>query len=133
MRVRISITIICLLALVAMKGASLTSQEPGQAPNAGFMRLKMDPAKKILEGIALGDFQMIRTSSEQMRKLALDADWMVMQTEEYHRHSQDYQSSLNLLSRMCDESDLDGVTLAYMQMTMRCVACHKMIRDARVP
>ena len=133
MRIRISITLICLLAIVVVRSASLTSQEPGQAPKAGFMRLKMEPAKKILEGIALGDFQMIRTNSEQMRKLALDADWMVMQTEEYNKHSREYQSSLNLLSRMCDESDLDGVTLAYMQMTMRCVACHKMIRDVRIP
>lgn len=133
MRYRMSITILCLAAMFAFKATSLTSQEPGQASKAGFMRLKLEPAKKILEGIALGDFQMIRVNSEQMRKLSLDADWMVMQTEQYNRHSKDFQSSLNLISRMCDESDLDGVTLAYMQMTMRCVQCHKMIRDVRIP
>jgi len=119
--------------MVVMKASALTSQEPGQASKAGFMRLKLEPAKKILEGIALGDFQTIRTSSEQLRKLSLDADWMVMQTEAYSQHSKEFQSSLNLIRRMCDDSDLDGVTLAYMQMTMRCVQCHKMIRDVRIP
>lgn len=133
MRYRISVTILCLLAIVVVKAASLTSQEPGQASKAGFMRLKLEPAKKILEGIALADFQMIRTNSEQLRKLSLDADWMVMQTEAYNQHSKEFQSSLHLIGRMCDDSDLDGVTLAYMQMTMRCVQCHKMIRDVRIP
>lgn len=122
-----------LIGIVAITGAALISQEPGQASKAKFMRLKLEPAKKILEGIALGDFQMIRTNSEQLRKLSLDADWMVMQTEDYHKHSQEFQNSLHLISRMSDESDLDGVTLAYMQMTMRCVQCHKMIRDVRKP
>lgn len=133
MRFRSSFITACLLCLIAIKTASVTSQEPGQTRSAGLMRLKLEPAKKILEGIALADFQMVRTNSEQLRKLALDADWMVMQTEAYHQHSQEFQSSLNLISRMSDESDLDGVTLAYMQMTMRCVQCHKMMRDDRKP
>ena len=72
---------------------------------------------------------MVRGYSEQLRKLALDESWMVIQTENYQRHSRDFRNSLNLISRMCEEEDLDGVTLAYMQMTMRCVQCHKMLRD----
>lgn len=130
---RISLITFSLAALAVVGAASLISQEPGQEKKSTFMRLKLEPAKKILEGIALADFKMIRANSEQMRKLALDADWMVIQTEEYRKHSQEFQSSLNLISRMSDESDLDGVTLAYMQMTMRCVQCHKMLRDGQIP
>jgi cytochrome c556 len=97
------------------------------------MRLKLEPAKKILEGIALADFQTIKANSEQLRKLSLDEGWMVLQTEAYHQQSQDFKKSLDLISRMCEEKDLDGVALAYMQMTMRCVQCHKMLRDSRKP
>ncbi len=110
-----------------------TGQEAGQASKVGFMRLKLEPAKKILEGIALADFQTIKANSEQLRKLSLDEGWMVVQTEAYHQQSQDFKKSLDLISRMCEEKDLDGVSLAYMQMTMRCVQCHKMLRDSRKP
>jgi hypothetical protein len=125
----IAVALLVSLPLLTSQQSVLVSQEPGQSPSAGFMRLKLEPAKKVLEGIALGDFQMIRSNSEQMRKLALDASWMVIQTEAYSSHSQDFQRSLSLINRMCDDEDLDGVTLAYMQMTMRCVQCHKMLRD----
>ncbi|MBX3423721.1 MAG: hypothetical protein KF752_19360 [Pirellulaceae bacterium] len=104
-------------------------QEPGSGDKQSFMRLKLEPTKKIIEGIALGDFPMIRSNTEQLRKLALDQGWLVLQTETYAKHSRDFQSSLNLMRLMCDQQDLDGVTLAYMQMTMRCVQCHKMLRD----
>jgi hypothetical protein len=127
----VSISALVSMPLYRSHETVAVSQEPGQSPSAGFMRLKLEPAKKVLEGIALADFQMIRSNSEQMRKLALDASWMVVQTEAYSNHSQDYQKSLSLINRMCDEEDLDGVTLAYMQMTMRCVQCHKTLRDTK--
>lgn len=125
----LAIVVLVCLPFLATKHSVLVSQEPGQVPRSDFMQLKLEPAKKVLEGIALGDFQMIRSNSEQMRRLSLDASWMVVQTKAYSKHSQDFQSSLNLINRMCEEEDLDGVTLAYMQMTMRCVQCHRMLRD----
>jgi hypothetical protein len=119
----------CLLVASFTVGGYVASQEPGQSPKAGFMRMKLEPAKNILEGIALSNFDMIRKNSEQIRKLTLDEGWMVRQTEEYRKHSREFQRTLTLLNRACEEKDLDGATLAYMQMTMRCVECHKSLRD----
>lgn len=133
MRIRLVSAFCTLLVLGYLAVNYANSQEAGQSNKAGFMRLKLEPAKRILEGIALADFQTIKANSEQLRKLSLDEGWMVLQTEAYHQRSQDFKKSLDLISRMCEEKDLDGVALAYMQMTMRCVQCHKMLRDSRKP
>ncbi len=114
-------------------GGYLISQEPGQASKAGFMRMKLEPAKNILEGIALANFDTIRKNTEQIRKLTLDEGWMVRQTEEYRAQSKEFQRTLNLINRGAEEKDLDAVTLAYMQMTLRCVQCHKTLRDVAKP
>lgn len=117
------------LCLVGSPQRISTAQEPITTPSkAGIMRMKLEPAKKILEGIALGDFQTVRKNTEQIRLLTLDESWMLVQTEKYREHTKNFERSLNLLNRLCDEKDIEGVTLAYMQVTMRCVECHQALR-----
>ncbi len=74
--------------------------------------MKLEPAKNILEGIALGDYQNVKKHTEQIRLLTLDEKWMYLQTEKYREHTKNFERSLNLLKRMCDEKDMDGVTIA---------------------
>ena len=118
--------------LVAAGSVWSIHQEPAdKVTKAAIMRMKLEPAKKILEGIALGDFQAVRKNTEQIRLLTLDESWMLMQTDDYRQQTKNFERSLNLLNRMCDEKDIEGVTLAYMQVTMRCVECHQRMRDLR--
>lgn len=119
-----------LMAALTLGVAHLMSQEAQEANSkAGIMRMKLEPAKKILEGIALGDYQAVRKNTEQIRLLTLDEKWMYVQTEQYREHTKSFERSLNLLKRMCEEKDMDGIALAYMQVTMRCVECHRTLRD----
>ncbi len=121
------------IALFAAVGSvwSINQEPSDKVTKAAIMRLKLEPAKKILEGIALGDFQAVRKNTEQIRLLTLDESWMLVQTDDYRQQTKNFERSLNLLNRMCDEKDIEGVTLAYMQVTMRCVECHQRMRDLR--
>lgn len=127
----LAVTTMFVLVLAAMRAVSQESTQDSSKVNAGIMRMKLEPAKKILEGIALGDFQAIRKNAEQIRLLTLDEKWMVVQSDRYQLQTKNFEKSLNLLNRMCEERDIDGVTLAYMQVTMRCVECHRVIRGDR--
>lgn len=128
---KVLFTVVCLVAGTTWCVAHLVSQEPqARSSKVGIMRMKLEPAKSILEGIALGDFQSVQKSTEQIRKLTLDSNWMHIQTEKYRENTSNFERSLNLLKRMCEEKDMDGVTLAYMQVTMRCVECHRDLRDS---
>jgi hypothetical protein len=132
MRIK-TVALFSMIALVVVAGSVWSiNQEPGdKVTKAAIMRLKLEPAKKILEGIALGDFQAVRKNTEQIRLLTLDESWMLVQTDDYRQQTKNFERSLNLLNRMCDEKDIEGVTLAYMQVTMRCVECHQRMRDLR--
>lgn len=103
-------------------------QEPGIAKASTFMRLKLEPAKGALEGIALADFEMISKHAGTIRNLMLDESWMVIQSDEYRRQSNEFRSIVEQLQQAAKDKNVDRATLAYVQMTIRCVQCHEMLR-----
>lgn len=92
------------------------------------MRLKLEPAKGVLEGIALADFEMITKNAGTIRNLMLDEGWMVKQTEDYRRQSDEFRKVVEQLRVASEAKNIDGATLAYVQMTLRCVQCHQSLR-----
>lgn len=92
------------------------------------MRLKLEPAKGVLEGIALADFAMISKNAGTIRNLMLDEGWMVRQTEDYRLQSEEFRKAVELLRVAAESKNIDGATLAYVQMTLRCVQCHQSLR-----
>jgi len=103
-------------------------QEPGTVKTSTFMRLKLEPAKNILEAIALADYAMISKNAGTIRNLMLDEGWMVVQTEDYRRQSDEFRKVVEQLREAASQKNLDGATLAYVQMTIRCVQCHQSLR-----
>ena len=47
------------------------------------MRVKLDDAKKVLEGLTVEDYNMIVKNAQEMSLLSEDAVWQVLQTPEY--------------------------------------------------
>jgi hypothetical protein len=99
---------------------------------SAFMRLKLDHSQKVLEGLVVEDFKLIAHHSNQMALLVQDENWMVLQTPEYRHYSADFQMIANRLTEAAREENLDGAALAYVDLTMSCVNCHKYTRGARV-
>jgi hypothetical protein len=97
------------------------------------MRLKLQPAKEILEAIALEHYEGIAANAERMRLLALDESWMVIQTDAYRRQSDEFRRSLALIVDAAKNENIDGATLGYMQMTLNCVQCHRQLRRSPQP
>jgi hypothetical protein len=113
--------------LLAPTGSE-AQQQPGTGQRSVFMRLKLQPVKDILEGIALEDFDRIAAQAERVHLLSLDESWMVIQTDEYRRQSDEFRRSVATITRAAKEKNIDGVTLGYMQMTLNCVRCHRQLR-----
>jgi hypothetical protein len=100
------------------------------APNRAksFMRLKLDHAQQAVEAIAVEDYEGISQHAQRIALLTEDENWQVMQTVEYKRHSDDFRRTARLLAEAGQKKNLDGAVLAYMQMTMQCVHCHRHVR-----
>ena len=116
------------ISMAVVRSQFINGQEPGQAKKSAFMRLKLEPAKGVLEGIALADFDMISKHAGTIRNLLLDEGWMVVQSDEYRRQSNEFRTIVEQLQKAAGEKNVDRATLAYVQMTIRCVQCHELLR-----
>jgi hypothetical protein len=107
------------------------SQEPKQDRNP-IMQLKLSHAQKVLEGIALNDFNLIEKHADELIILSNKAEWKVLPTRDYLLQSNEFRRNAELLTKAAKGKNLDGATLAYVQLTMSCVSCHKHVREVRM-
>jgi cytochrome c556 len=97
---------------------------------------KLQTSQKLLEAIAKGDFKQIGQHADRLSQIANQTEWMANKTPRYQLHSNEFRRAAETMAQKAKEKNLDGVTLAYMDMTMSCVRCHQYTRevcDARLP
>jgi cytochrome c556 len=113
----------------SMPAADTPATEPDQV--AVFMRAKLAHSQNVLEGLAVEDYDLIDKGAQQLSLASEAASWQVLQTEDYARHSADFRRSCDALRKAARDHNLDGAALAWMEVTMKCVQCHKYVRDVR--
>jgi len=113
----------------------MTAAEPpaggAVAPDrvAGFMRAKLAHSADVLEGLSLADFELIAKGAQELALTSQDSSWRVLQTEDYARQSVEFRRACDGLRRAAKEENLDAAVLAWMDVTMKCVQCHRYVRD----
>jgi cytochrome c556 len=124
-----------LVAAVVMIAAAPAAQEPTVQPDkvAAFMRAKLAHSQNVLEGLAVEDFDLIDRGANDLALASQASSWQVLQTADYARHSDEFRRSCNALRAAAKARNLDGAALAWMEVTMKCVQCHKYVRDERPP
>lgn len=113
-------TSVCLLAA--------SGQGQQVADNQEFMRAKLDHSKRVLEGLAVEDFDMIAKDAQELSLLSLAASWQVIDTMEYQQQSAEFRRAADAVTEAARKKNLDGAALAYVEMTLKCVNCHKYVR-----
>ena len=124
---------IVVLAVAAVTGSRPTADESTTRPDqvAVFMRAKLAHSQNVLEGLAIEDYDLIDKGAQELSLASEDASWQVLQTEDYARQSADFRRSCDSLRKAAKSHNLDGAALAWMEVTMKCVQCHKVVRDVR--
>jgi hypothetical protein len=107
-----------------------TGSPPEADKVAVFMRAKLAHADHVLEGLAIEDYEMIERAAQELSLASLDSNWQVLQTEDYVRQSAEFRRSCDALKKAAQAKNLDGATLAWVEVTLKCVQCHKYVRDA---
>ena len=120
------------LSLVLVGAFATRGQDQGQGGLRKFMRQKLEHSQKVLEGLALEDFAMIAENARELKELSEDARWRVSPDINYLRLSSQFQDLAEELAQDAKDKNIDGATLAYVQMTVNCVACHKLVRDKKL-
>lgn len=125
---------VLLLAIVAAVGTWVAigqSQEPKKDRDP-IMRKKLEHAQKVLEGIAVKDFDLIEKHADNLMILSKKAEWKVLPTPQYTLRSDEFRRNAEDLVKAAKDKNIDGAALAYVQMTMSCVNCHKHVREVRM-
>jgi hypothetical protein len=126
------IVVVALLALTSWLLPTGHAAEPAPLrPDdvAVFMRAKLDHSSEVLEGLSLADFEKIRRGGQLLALASQASSWQVLQSEEYARQSVAFRRACERLERAATEKNLDAAALAWMDVTMKCVQCHRYVRD----
>lgn len=121
------------VALLAPRGdAAAPHRQRGQpVPLSKVMQVKLDHAQAVLKALALEDFAALEREATRLGALTEQAEWGVLKTPEYARHSQEFLRVTGSLAASARAGDLNGATLDYAAMTFRCVQCHRHLKGVR--
>lgn len=118
--------------LVGMSApAARTHGEQDAEPVKTFMHAKLEHSQSILKGLAVENYDQIAKSAQSLTLLSEDAGWNVVQTAEYAHQSDLFRRHTKTLTEAARKHNLDGATLAFVQVTLNCVECHKHVRNVR--
>jgi hypothetical protein len=122
------------VVLVALASAmSLTAPASAEDKLAAFMKAKLEHSEKVLEGLAREDYDLIAKHSTAISLLCEDELWSVLQTPEYVERSKEFRRSVYAITEAARKKNLEAAAFAYVDSTMKCVSCHKYVRQTRKP
>lgn len=122
----LSVVVVGLFTLAAVCPAA----EPEAEKKPSFwMKKKLEYSETILVGLANGDYDSIGKTARSMNSLNQMEKWVRSSLPEYRAQLQIFQNANQQMVRMADDENLDGAALAYVQLTLSCVNCHKIVRD----
>ena len=111
--------------------AAVSAQDTAVDDVAVFMRAKLAHSQNVLEGLALEDYDLIGRGAHDLALASQASSWQVLQTEDYARLSTEFRRACDGLRSAAKAENLDGAVLAWMEVTQKCVQCHRYIRDER--
>ena len=129
MRMR-TVALLLLTGIVAAWSGSGDAQVKDEI--RAFMRKKLEHSQKLLEAVAIEDFDVMSRESQKLSLLSQEASWKVLQTEDYVQHSKEFRRTADAVTEAARKKNLDGAALAYVDLTMKCVNCHKYVRGVRI-
>jgi len=126
-----------LLALILLAGfvtvaAHGEDTDKNKDKVSGLMKRKLENAQKVLEGLALNDFEAIAKHAEELIAISKEAEWKIVKTPRYEIHSNDFRRIADDLVKSAKDKNIDAAALNYVELTMTCVKCHKHVRQVRM-
>lgn len=130
---------------VAFCGASLADDKPKPKDKEKVKEKEETDPKKMtvmkrklyyshiaLEGLAVNDFTKVATGADGLTDCIKDVTWKINQTEKYLLYSNEFLRRAESLKKAAKDKNTDAAALAYVDLTLTCVKCHKYLREDRI-
>lgn len=93
-----------------------------------FMRVKLEASGKILEGLAVEDYALVKEGATKLHEMSTAEKWRVTNDALYRNFSDEFQRVTRELVEAAGEENLDRAALKWMDATMSCIECHRYVR-----
>ena len=122
---------------ILMTGIVPFAVSNGDEPPAGskdqpvsfWMKKKLDYSQNILAGIATADFDKVAENAQAMRHLSTIEGFIRGRTPGYRTQLHFFEESADEIIRQAKKDNVEGAALAFTQLTVSCVNCHKQLRE----
>ncbi len=134
--------VLTLIPLACFVSLTLFAQEPTTKSNEAvipiettekplnfWMQKKLDYTTGILKGLSLADYSLIETNARQMRLLNKIEGFVRSRNGDYRTNLHTFERVADEIIREAKKENIDGVVLAYHQLTISCVRCHQTLRE----
>ena len=132
---RLAILTLASMLLISTSSPSTeqTKDKEKAAPPKGnkLMLEKLKFAQSLLEGLATNNFDKIKDSAQELIRISKEAEWSAHKTPMYEVHTNNFRRAAETIIQKAKDKNLDGATLAYVDMTVTCVRCHQHCREIR--
>jgi hypothetical protein len=116
-----------LLPLLAVPSSSQDKKKRERDP---LMAQKLKESQAMLEGLAMNDPVKVQKSAEELLRISKEAQFRkALNTPQYEYHANNFQRAAETAIEKAKAKNIDGATLAYLDMTMTCVRCHQHTRE----
>jgi hypothetical protein len=95
-----------------------------------WMKKKLEFSQNILSGLTKGDFESVTKNSAEMSILNYLERWSRADQPRYKQQIAAFDMANKELTKQAAAKNIDGAVLAFNQLTISCVQCHKIVRDA---
>ena len=130
---------VAVLAAYSARGYEGQAKDTDQAKKAGepskeasfWMKQKLERSQNILAGLTEPDFDVLLKNAQAMRNLGFLERWARSDVPGYREQTHVFGIANDQIILAAREKNLDGATLAYAQLVVSCVNCHKLVRAAK--
>ena len=133
----LALVLVGLLALTAADGLGQNPQKdkidsPPLPNEAQVMQVKLKRFQALLEAITKEDYKAMEENARSLARIVDTTAFLrAYKTEEYEVQARAFKQAAMTLAAKADAKNLDGATLAYLDMTMSCVKCHNHFRGKK--
>jgi hypothetical protein len=131
-------TIVVLVSIAGVVIGSLWAGSQEEIPQQDqiarrdYMRAKLTFAQAMVEGLSIKNFETLNAAATEIRNITEGEMWMVHDTPEYNRYSDELKRSAEELIKAAEENNLDSCALRFFDLTLKCIDCHEYLRRAKL-
>ncbi|QEG01727.1 hypothetical protein Mal15_58060 [Stieleria maiorica] len=94
-----------------------------------WMEKKLKHSQAILRGLAMGDFEDVKYNAGRLKLLNRVEGFVRRRNPDYRVHLNTFSRVSAEIERQAEKQNIEGATLAFNQLTVSCVECHKSLRN----